>query len=143
MRYSQLKCSRERPACARCDRLNGTCSYPIPPNRRGPRTHRGPRLLNKTAERSRGQARPHLTAIQQPYNEPLSQQTSTIEAQRLSAISRRPMTSLIGSNDIIGRNTHHYSGPEVDGASAALPTEGSVLSEVRTPARIPRCQKNS
>lgn len=143
MRYSQLKCSRERPACARCERLNGTCSYPIPPNRRGPRTHRGPRLLNKTAERSRGQTRPRLTAIQQPYNEPLSQQTSTIEAQRHSAISRRSMTSLIGSNDIIGRNAHHYSGPEVDGASAALPTEGSVLSEVRTPARIPRCQKNS
>lgn len=37
---TQLKCSRERPVCTRCRRLEAECVYPSPPDRRGRRLKR-------------------------------------------------------------------------------------------------------
>lgn len=64
----QLKCGREHPICTRCDRLNATCVYPDPPNRRGPRAKRRQRLPLQTAERSRDGSQSGHVAIQQTRN---------------------------------------------------------------------------
>ncbi|TVY79916.1 putative transcriptional regulatory protein [Fusarium oxysporum f. sp. cubense] len=67
-RDQKLKCGREHPICTRCDRLNATCVYPDPPNRRGPRAKRRQRLPLQTAERSRDGSQSGHVAIQQTRN---------------------------------------------------------------------------
>ncbi|KAL7769934.1 hypothetical protein ACKLNR_001318 [Fusarium oxysporum f. sp. zingiberi] len=67
-RDQKLKCGREHPICTRCDRLNATCLYPDPPNRRGPRAKRRQRLPLQTAERSRDGSQSGHVAIQQTRN---------------------------------------------------------------------------
>ncbi|ATY63935.1 Fungal transcriptional regulatory [Cordyceps militaris] len=42
---AKLKCDRGRPTCSRCRRLGADCSYPAPPDRRGPRGKRKRRPL--------------------------------------------------------------------------------------------------
>ncbi|EWY89603.1 hypothetical protein FOYG_10422 [Fusarium oxysporum NRRL 32931] len=79
-RDQKLKCGREHPICTRCDRLNATCVYPDPPNRRGPRGKRRQRLLPQTAERRQDGSQPGRIAIQQTRNNPALQELSpTVE----------------------------------------------------------------
>ena len=67
--------------CARCDRLNTTCVYPEPPDRRGPRKKRMQRLLHRTANHSRDDVYSGHTTIQHPRTESISQETSPIREQ--------------------------------------------------------------
>lgn len=121
MNHSQLKCGRERPACARCERLNATCNYPSPPDRRGPRTQRGPRLVHRATERRREHTRPRRPVIQRPRNESASQQTSAFEPQR--------------PNEPLEGNILPRSDAEVDDASAGL-IGTPVLSDVHPDAQV-------
>ncbi|CAI7659636.1 unnamed protein product [Penicillium pancosmium] len=100
-REQKLKCGRERPECSRCQRLDATCSYPLPPNRRGPRTPRGPRASNRAAGCGRQRGRSSQAALQQLDDEYFSQQTPFSEAQGPNIISRDPMTNHVGYNDVL------------------------------------------
>lgn len=141
LNHSQLKCGRERPICARCDRLNATCYYPSPPNRRGPRTQRNSlRLLHRTTERGRDATRPRHAVLQHPPMGPVLEQPSTNNTQRPNVTSRHSIVSL-SRNDSLG-DILPGNDAEADNISVPLTTGTPVLSEVRTDACICLCEKD-
>ena len=113
----QLRCGRERPACSRCTRLDATCHFPNPPNRRGPRSHRnGSRQLQRTTEPGREQTHPRCVVPQRPNIEPGLQQTPNC-------------------NNLLGGVTIPDNDAEADDTSGPLATETPVLSDVRINGR--------
>ena len=127
--HSQLRCGRERPRCTRCDRLDATCQYPSPPNRRGPRGQRnGTQRLQRATERGRKTTRPRRATLQRPSNGPRPQHVPT---QRLNAAPRHRITSLGHDNSRQG-DTFPDNDDESDDMSAPPVTGTPVLSNVRT-----------
>lgn len=126
---SQLKCGREQPVCARCQRLNTPCSYPLPPNRRGPRTPRGPRAPNGAAGRSGESTRPRRAVVQQPSSETSSRQTPIVEAERPDIISRDQIVRPIDQDALSAGNAGSRSNVGVENVSA-MATGTTVLSDV-------------
>ncbi|CEL10566.1 hypothetical protein ASPCAL13683 [Aspergillus calidoustus] len=128
-RTQKLKCGRERPVCARCQRVDATCSYPSPPNRRGPRPRsQRARLPARAAERSHPQehTRPWRAPVPQPYSDPSSllqqESPSRIEPRGQSAIP-----NAVNFNDDLEGISHPRSDTVVDDASVVLATGRPVL----------------
>lgn len=131
--HSQLRCGRERPRCTRCDRLDATCQYPSPPNRRGPRGQRnGTQRLQRTTECGRERTRPRRAVLQRPDNGPRPQH---IPAQRLNAVPRHRITSL-GRDNLPQEHTFPDNDDESDDMSVPPVTGTPVLSNVRTNAHF-------
>ncbi|KAL5046756.1 hypothetical protein BDW71DRAFT_197406 [Aspergillus fruticulosus] len=131
-----LKCGRERPVCARCQRVDATCSYPSPPNRRGPRPRsQRARLPARETEHShpQGHARPWRTPIQQPYSEPSSPlqraSPSRIEPRGQTIIPRGQTTIPNPGrfNEDLEGISHPRSDTVVDDISVVLTTGTPVL----------------
>ncbi|KAL3484767.1 hypothetical protein BJX62DRAFT_218240 [Aspergillus germanicus] len=127
---TQLKCGRERPVCARCQRVDVICSYPLPPNRRGPRPRsQRARLPARATERSHPQER---TSFQQPYIDPSSplQQISPsrIEPRGQSIITRGQSATpnRVSFNEDLEGISHSRRDTVVDAASAVL-TAGTLV----------------
>jgi hypothetical protein len=130
--YYQLRCGRERPICSRCTRLDATCHYPNPPNRRGPRSQRnGSRLSQRGSERDREQAHPRRVVPQRLNNGPGLQQNP---AHRSNGTPRHHVTSP-NHNNLLGQVTLPDNVAEADDISGPLATGTPVLSDVRTNAR--------
>ncbi|KAL2843188.1 hypothetical protein BJY01DRAFT_215993 [Aspergillus pseudoustus] len=127
-RTQKLKCGRERPVCARCQRVDATCSYPSPPNRRGPRPRsQRARLSARAPERSHPQehTRPWRTPFQQPYSDP----SSLLQPESPSRTEPRGQSAIpnpANYEDLEGISRPR-SDTAVDDASVGLATGTPVL----------------
>ncbi|KAL3455576.1 hypothetical protein BJX64DRAFT_281986 [Aspergillus heterothallicus] len=131
-----LKCGRERPVCARCQRVDATCSYPSPPNRRGPRPRsQRARLAARATEHThpQGHTRPRPTPFQQPYSDP----SSPVQQASHSRVEPRGQTSIFQGQSAISNPvslnadlegiSHPPSDTVVDDASVGLATGTPAL----------------
>ncbi|GCB27321.1 hypothetical protein AAWM_10206 [Aspergillus awamori] len=133
---AQLKCGRQRPVCARCQRVDATCSYPLPPNRRGPRPRsQRARLPERATERSHPQehTRPRRRPLQQPYidqSSPLQQTSpSRIEPLGQTIVTRGQSATPnpVGFDEGLEGISHPRSDTAVHDASVVLATGTPVL----------------
>ncbi|KAI2860810.1 transcriptional regulator family: Fungal Specific TF [Aspergillus niger] len=133
---AQLKCGRQRPVCARCQRVDATCSYPLPPNRRGPRPRsQRARLPERATERSHPQehTRPRRRPLQQPYinqSSPLQQTSpSRIEPLGQTIVTRGQSATPnpVGFDEGLEGISHPRSDTAVNDASVVLASGTPVL----------------
>lgn len=125
---SQLRCGRESPKCTRCDRLDATCQYPNPPNRRGPRSQRNrAQLLQRGTEHDRERARSRHAVPQRLSNRPGPQHIPT---QRLNNAAPQHRITSLGRNHLPQGDTCPDNDDETDNMSALLVAGTPVLSNV-------------
>lgn len=135
-----MKCGREHPTCARCDRLEATCVYPNPPNRRGPRGKRRQKLLHSAAECSRDDTHSGNGAIQHPCNGPISQETSPVVGPTPSShpVSQALFLTPLGSSHSFEDNAASPGHAGIGDASTSLAAGTPVLSDVGSKSRSRR-----
>ncbi|EXA30050.1 hypothetical protein FOVG_18527 [Fusarium oxysporum f. sp. pisi HDV247] len=127
-RDQKLKCGREHPKCTRCSRLNTTCLYPEPPNRRGQRTKR--RQVQGPAERNRHGYDLGNVAIQHARLESISYGTSAIGdyTSGLHPASGPSFSNSLSSTPNPGHNTVAFGPANIGDASPTLAGDAFVLS---------------